>query len=36
VNVNLQTAGISEEEGYVEFWQTGTSTKGEFSCAECG
>lgn len=36
MDVNLQVAGTSEDEGYVEFWQTGTSTKGEFSCADCG
>ena len=22
--------------GYVEFWQTGASVKGEFHCSECG
>ena len=36
MNVNLQQAAISEDQLYVEFLQTGTSTKGEFSCAECG
>ena len=24
-----------DERGYVEFWSTGSSAKGEFHCAEC-
>jgi len=25
-----------EPAGFVEFWQTGMSVKGEFHCSECG
>ena len=33
---NVQAASSVEDGAYVEFWQTGTSVKGEFHCAECG
>jgi rubrerythrin len=36
VSADLQPAGTAEDGAYVEFWQTGTMAKGEFSCSECG
>jgi hypothetical protein len=26
----------SDDDGYVQFWASGSSAKGEFHCAECG
>jgi hypothetical protein len=24
------------DEGYVQFWETGTAAKGQYHCADCG
>jgi len=34
VDANAAKDGLST--GYVQFWSTGESVKGEFHCAECG
>jgi hypothetical protein len=36
VEGNLPAVSEPEDGAYVEFWQAGTSVKGEFNCSECG
>ena len=33
---DVHKATGTEADGYVEFWSSGESVKGEFHCAECG
>ena len=33
---DVQKATGTETDGYVEFWNSGESVKGEFHCAQCG
>ena len=34
----MSGAGLGEgvDDGYVEFWSSGASVKGEFHCSDCG
>jgi rubrerythrin len=36
MEIAREIAGGVESDGYVPFWQTGVSAKGEFQCSECG
>jgi hypothetical protein len=36
MTVDADAAKDGANTGYVQFWSTGESVKGEFHCAECG